>query len=108
MRNRLKELDFCFLCEHSEETAQIPDGQPAQIREVFRYALAVRLVEDGKATRHSDGASSSSAGSTRGNDVYILTSGHGLFSALEPEVGEDVLPQWREMAREAVRDDGAE
>ncbi len=39
--------------------------------------------------------------------VYILTAGRELFSVAMPDVGEDVLAQLREMAREALREDGA-
>ncbi len=80
--------------------ARILDGQPPQVREVFHYALAMLLVEDGKATiveqRTIDAR----------KWIYIRTSAGELFSVVKPNVGEDVLAQLREMAREALRNEG--
>ncbi len=82
--------------------AQIVDAQPPAMQELFQYALAMLLVEDGKANiverRTIDGRAW----------IYLLTSSHELFSVVEPKVGEDVLAHLREMARDALRRGGNE
>ncbi len=72
------------------------------MRELFHFALAMLLVEDGK-------ASSVERRTLDGRElIYLLTAGRELFSVVEPEASEDVLAQLREMAWEAMRDDGGE
>ncbi len=88
--------------------ARILDGQPPQVREVFHYALALLLVENGKAARHSDGASSSGARSINASGSIFVSNAGELFSVVRPDVSEEALAHLREMAREALREDGRE
>ncbi len=79
--------------------SQIIDAQPPEMQELFQYALAMLLVEDGKASiverRTIDGR----------EWIYILTTGHELFGVVEPEVARMCWHTCARVAREGLHED---
>ena len=80
--------------------ARIVDGQPPNVRELFHYALATLLIEDGKAEiieqRTIDAR----------ERITIRTVAGELFSIVRPNVIDAQLVDLREMARQVLSEDG--
>ena len=78
--------------------AQPMDEQPEDVQELFRYALTMLMVEDGKAkiveTNHVD------------NPEYLTveTSAGDVFKILKPQVSDDLLGKMRALAREILNE----
>lgn len=72
------------------------DRQPANVRELFQYALIMLMVEDGKAEiiemEEVDGRT----------EFTIRTSTPEIFQVMKPEANEELLARMRELAREEL------
>jgi hypothetical protein len=84
-----------------EMLSRMIDGQPPQVRELFHYALAMLMVENGKAEiterHHVDNL----------EHLNIKTTAGDVFEILTPQVSDERLQQSRTLARETLRQDRA-
>ena len=83
-----------------DAVAALFDAQPASVRDLFQYALAMLMVADGKAVvvgQHSwaDG---------RAHFEFTTVAGDA-FEVAKPEVSDELLQQMMEMAREVLAED---
>lgn len=79
--------------------ARAVGGQPPNVRELFQYALVSLMIEDGKA-EIIDRQVIDERGRLTGR---IKTP--EIFSIVKPDVGEELLADFREMAREVLQED---
>ncbi len=80
--------------------ASLVDAQPAPVREIFRYCLALLMVEAGKA--RLVGQEPGEAGA-----VYTFETAVGeRFSLARPAMSEEVEAEVREMLREILEEEG--
>jgi hypothetical protein len=85
-----------------EMFGRILDGQSPQVRELIQYAIAILAVEDGTAElieRHVIDAR---------EHLTFRTSAGETFTLVKPDVSVEELEGAREMAREALREGGAD
>ena len=79
--------------------AQLMDEQPEDVQELFRYALTMLMIEDGKAkiveTHYVDNL----------EYLTVETSARDVFDILKPQVSEDLLGKMRALAREILEQD---
>lgn len=85
-----------------EMLSRIIDAQSPAARELFRYALIMLMVENGKAAvidrRVIDAR----------EYLTFKTSADESFTIVKPDVSPDLLERMREMAREVLREDSAD
>lgn len=90
------------LPDELQDFAEMLDKQPANVRELFHYALVMLMVEDGKAEvierQEIDGRT----------ELTIRTSAIEIFQIMKPEVSEELLARMSELAREELMRDGWE
>ena len=80
---------------------RILDGQSPRMRELIQYAIAILAVEDGTAElieRHVIDA--------REHHTFRTATGE-TFTVVKPDVSSEELERVREMAREVLREGGA-
>ena len=83
-----------------EMLARIIDGQPSDVRELFHYALAMLLIEDGKADIVAQSTTDARQWLT------IRTVAGELFSIAKPNVSDARLIELQEMARQVLNGGG--
>jgi hypothetical protein len=85
-----------------EAFGQLLDAQPANVRELFQYALTMLMVESRKARvleRHPTDI---------GECITICSVTGDTFTIARPNVGDDLLAEMMEVLREILAEDDAD